>query len=127
MKNEAKINLIAPLENVNDKVYSDLLKTAKRIKVITDGTTKNQTEITQSVLTNYSYLIYEVLELNKTRDINYSKVKRFVTKHKRSISFVLGKYIGNKKIDFWLKGEDVGELEMAMYSPTSKYNKNIYH
>ena len=84
---------------------------------------------TQYVLANYIYLIYERLNLNMVRDIDYNQLQTFAIKNKDFVRMVFNKQFGESSaeaLENWLQPE-MDILECAMYRTSNRYTKNIFH
>ncbi len=126
MKKTDEIMLSNPLLDISDPIYPKLFEKAKKVEVWTGDTYAPLDIKSQRILTNYSYFIYELLELNQTRLIDYRTVKKFAKTNKGMLDYVFDKNPVISKLNSWLK-EDVEIVEMGMYIPTDNYNKNTHH
>lgn len=120
-------DLTKRLTNVNRKIYDKLLNEISKIQVEDEnGQTSTMPETTSIIFANYTYLVYEYLELNISREIDYEQVRNFVNKFKDYLAIILEPYFSIDMLRVWLN-DDVKIEEMAMYESANNYNKNVYH
>lgn len=122
------IDLTKPLTGVTPE-YTQFATKARELQVEDGGklvpilTTADR----QNVVTNYAYIIFEYLDLNKTREgADYSRVKEFAERYKNWLNYILDGKPVRYKMNMWLQ-EPEEIVELGMYSGTNRYNKNTYH
>ncbi|UAY51297.1 hypothetical protein [Ferruginibacter albus] len=128
MTQSKNILLSAKLSGINDPAYTKFLKKSKDLKIWSE---KEEDYVHlekdfQNIVANYAYFIYEYLEKNNSRKIDYRVVKKFAKEYKNMLDYLFAQTSLQSKLNSWLK-EKVEMVEMGMYMPTNSYNKNVHH
>lgn len=119
------INLIS---GVPDSYYNEM---GVIIDTLTgrDANSDSDYKEAKLVVANYVYLVYERLELNVVRDIDYEQVKTWASENKKITTLLLRKEwpaFSLVAFDKWIS-HDIDILKYSMYSRSNYFNKNIYH
>lgn len=80
------------------------------------------------VVANFVYLIYERLQKNIVREINYEEIRSWAKKnHRLAQYFLYGmKEFPKEVFEYWLN-PPMALYTCSMYTRTNRFNKHIYH
>ena len=81
------------------------------------------------IISNYIYLVYERLQLNLIREIDYEQVRSWAHTNKKLAKYLLKRYsvtFPMEAFEKWIT-PDVDMLNCAMYRPSNRFTKHRYH
>ncbi len=81
------------------------------------------------VVSNYVYLIYERLQRNMVREIDYDRVKSWASINKKLAGYLLKQQWDDFPMEVFEKwiAPDIDLLSCGIYSRSNRFTKNIYH
>jgi hypothetical protein len=121
------------LEDIDSEVYRKILGVLEDVEPFEEGgdfSSEQEYQESLTIIADRIYLIYECVHLKIVREIDYVDIKHFAISNNDLVKYVLKEVFQEEflieALDAWTQVH-IDMLECAMYRPSNKNNKHVYH